>query len=230
MVVINFWRRATNMATSTAVDPVQLFDSLIPRDFQRATLRCLLDTYTGVHDACGSLLNLPREEAHDVRPYLRRSKFDAEWRAVAARFPSLTATVEGNDAQNCHHTLISAGCVRLTASAVESDATVVRQAVFRKSLATSNQLYLFEDRPPPPEGALLYAILIHGPRADQRQPFFADIVFPTSDCDGYAEKRIRLFDKFSSMLAKATFNEERVEDTAQPTLRGNTEQKKSESV
>jgi hypothetical protein len=80
MVVINFWRRATNMATSTAVDPVQLFDSLIPRDFQRATLRCLLDTYAGVHDACGSLLNLPREEAHDLRPYLRRSKFDAEWR------------------------------------------------------------------------------------------------------------------------------------------------------
>jgi hypothetical protein len=32
------------------------------------------------------------------------------------------------------------------------------------------------------------------------------------------------------MIAKATFTEERVEDTAQPTLRGNTEQKKSKSV
>jgi hypothetical protein len=89
---------------------------------------------------------------------------------------------------------------------------------------------MFDDHPPPPDDALLYALLIHGPRLDQRQPCFADIVFPTSDCEGYAEKRIRLFDRFSSLIAKATFNEEQVEDTAQPTLRGEAGQKKSKSV
>jgi hypothetical protein len=122
----NFERRASIMAKAASTDPLQLFDDLVPKAFQRATLRCLLDTYTGVYTACEGARNLPREESHDVRPHLRRSKFDAEWRAVAARFPSLTATVEKNVGKNCYHTLISAGRVRLTASAVDSDSTVVR--------------------------------------------------------------------------------------------------------
>jgi hypothetical protein len=63
---------------------------------------------------------------------------------------------------------------------------LVRRALFRETLARTNQLALFGDDAPVNPEAKLFAILLHG--AEDRFPdrlAFADIAFPGPDCSEY---------------------------------------------
>ena len=178
---------------SPPIDPAGFFDENIPGQFLEATIRCLCDSYRLAKEECDQ--GYERYEGHDLLPSLRRAKFDGQWRGVAARFDSLTASAESNQAKNCYHTCIQGGKVVLTASLVRHEQEIVRHAVFRETLARSNQVYFpcLEDLAPSiSPDALLYAILIHGPALDSvARPQFAHVVFPSPDIKGYVA-RIRL--------------------------------------
>jgi hypothetical protein len=59
---------------------------------------------------------------------------------------------------------------------------------------------------------------MHGP-ADNNTPAFCDIVIPAADCKGYVA-RIRLFDRFPSLVASLTdYQEEVIQPVVEPKLR-----------
>jgi hypothetical protein len=145
--------------------------------------------------------------------------FEAQWRELAGAYNELKATAEVNEGRNCFHTEIACGCIVLTESAVKDRWEVVRHADFRQTLASNQRLLFRELEPEATDEWKLYAILLHG-QADPRIPAFADIVFPTRDCKGYAAPRIRLFDEFAEVvLAKTSFAEEIIPDEITPVLR-----------
>ena len=198
--------------------PMEMFDQLMPVDFIKDTLACLRECYSGAHSRC---LDFPATEAHDLRPYYRKALFESQWRDVAKKH-QLKAAAKLNKGRNSFHTRIKCGQVVLTASSVPDPSCIVRHAHFRETYAQNNQPSLFEPQKTPSPDALLYAILIHGGVKDQ--PGFADIVFPSPDCDRYLA-RIQLFQRYTEFAKKVTVTEEIVPDTAAPRLRKDTETK-----
>lgn len=162
-----------------------IFHQEVPDQLLLDTGRCLLAAYrdAGMY----ARENYPGEEAHDVYPHLRRAMFERNWRAMMTRRPKVTADVMRNEAGNCFHTRVTVGRVVLTASAVEAPNSLVRDAVFRKTLAESSQHHLFRERSLPPPDALLYAIILHGPTGVGilRAPGFIRVAFPSNELDSY---------------------------------------------
>jgi hypothetical protein len=139
------------------------------------------------------------QEAHDMRPLLRRSFIDQDIRRAAREFPSAVATAVLNCASNCYHTEVRFPRVVLTFSAVEGPETPVRDAQFRLAYANEYQLPMAPinelGSTLPTEGAV-YALAIHGPNPRQRGlPGFMHVVFPRPDCAEYSA-RIDLFKKY----------------------------------
>ena len=199
-------------------DPSVVFSKHLPVAFLEASVSCLVDSYSTSWAECDAAHQKP--EAHDLWPYARRAKFEGEWRSLAKGFESISASVELNYSKNWHHTRIQGGPVILTASAVRDEAEIVRYAVFRETLARSNQAYLFDDiMPPPLPDAPLYAILIHAPSLETpSRPRFAHVVFPSPDAKGYVG-RIRLELQFPKYFAPTENDiEEKVADIAIPEL------------
>jgi hypothetical protein len=123
--------------------------------------------------------------------------FERNWRARVSRHEGIELSPEPNAIGNCFHTELKAGQVIMTASAVESASELVREAVFRKSLAQDSQLEMFLEPEPPPADAMLYAILLHGPLGAGLlpAPAFIHVGFPGADCDSYVDK-FNLLDYF----------------------------------
>jgi hypothetical protein len=208
------------MDSFSSNDPVGLFDHHVALRFQAATLRCVLGAYTTADRRCKKF---PMEAIHDHRPYERRIWFDWRWlRMVNSRFAAIGAQArwDQNVARNCYHTTVRIGPVMWTASAVAHPFEIVRIALFRKTLARSNQRLILPEMEEPVEvGTPLCALLIHGP-SGQKFPTFANIVFPLPDCYEYAEPRIKLFERFPKIVAAAGgVKEEVIEDVAMPQLR-----------
>lgn len=197
--------------------PIPMFDECAPVEFQRDTLRCLLQDYKAAYDGCRQDFDAP--EAHDLRGHVRRAMFDRDWRTLARRYGA-HATAETNAGNNCYHTRIVMGRAILTSSMVDAPTTLPRQASFRETYARTRQLTLFGTDAPPPIDAPLYAILVHGPGPDDpSRPAFAFIGFPSPDCNEWVDK-IDLFGRFHELLAPASQVEaETIEDIIQPQLR-----------
>ena len=102
--------------------------------------------------------------------------------------------------EGSYHTKITAGKVVLTASVVASPQSLVRQAEFRKPYAQSSQYELFgSNKSEPKEGALLYAILLHGAdELEPKRPGFMTVAFPNSSCTRYVHA-IDLFRRFADI-------------------------------
>jgi len=162
-----------------------VFHGAVPDEFLVATGKCLLRAYREAFAYARE--NFPGEEAHDLYPQLRREMFERNWRIVAARRKDVLAEVVHNQAKNCFHTRITRGRVVLTASAVEAPNSLVRDAIFRKTLAESSQHHLFGGDRIPPEDALLYGIILHGPTGVGLvpSPSFIRIAFPSNELDEY---------------------------------------------
>lgn len=182
-----------NLNQGVAVDmsPSQLhklfFDSF-PSEFLKDSLRALVRSYRNAQDDC---TKFDEGETRDVFSHIRRAHFQTEWRRVAKAYPEdLQATSAENERGTASHTKIRGATMVLTESAVDSWADVPDRAIFRTTYARSPQTAFTGfgmEEPPVVEGAPLYAILAHGPRAAGRitVPHFVFVGFPTPDCTEY---------------------------------------------
>ena len=162
-----------------------MFHTEVPDDLLTDTGRCLLAAYREAFNQVRE--EFPGEEARDLFPLLRRAMFERNWRTAMGRRKGVRADAVQNEAGNCFHTRVSIGRVVLTASAVETPEALVRDAIFRKTLAESNQPHLFRGRSVPPKDAMLYGIVLHGPAGAGLlpAPMFLRVSFPSMDLDEY---------------------------------------------
>jgi hypothetical protein len=190
-------------------DLPRFFDDHVSRELQQDLIvRCILKGYREAAEECDE--RYAWEQAHDVRPHVRRAKIEQLLRGLPARHPEITAVPEINDSNNAYHVRVTSGRVTFTISAVDQPTTIVRYAVFRETLARRYQMAfagLGVEEPPPSPDALVYALIIHGPAEDdhtQRFPGFVRVVFPTSDCSDYIDQldllaRFRELPEFKSI-------------------------------
>lgn len=173
----------------------KLFFDDVPEQAILDTARCIIGSYSEAYRYC--IDNFPGPEAHDLYPIVRRAMFERNWRARLTRYGDVEMNSEPNAIGNCFHTELRSGRVVMTVSAVQAPAEIVREAVFRSSLAQDSQLDLFLAPVPPPDDAKLYAILLHGPLGGGllASPSFINVAFPGSDCESYVD-RFNLLDYF----------------------------------
>ena len=185
------------------IDLRRFFDDYVPYELQQDLIvRCILKGYAEAADEC--LGKYAWEQAHDVRPHIRRAKIEQLLLGLRSRHHEITAVSTINESNNAYHVRVTSGRVIFTVSAVDSPETTLRHAVFRETLARRYQLPLPElgmEEPPPSPDALLYALIIHGPANEdgvQRFPSFVHVVFPTSDCSDYID-RLDLLARFRDL-------------------------------
>jgi hypothetical protein len=200
-------------------EPASIFDHYVDRRFQARSFWLLIRCYERAVRHCGKYA---REVAHDHFPYHRRTLFEDRWLKLA-KAEGIPAASENNYAHNCHHTTIRIGSIVMIAQAVENPGDPVRRAIFRNTLAESNQRLLFENqRIKPVADSPLLALLLHGPTTS-KVPYFADIMFPLPDLPGlnaYHEERISLFARFPKLVQRIeTPKEETILDSIEPQIR-----------
>ncbi|CBE68395.1 MAG: hypothetical protein F9K13_02680 [Candidatus Methylomirabilis oxygeniifera] len=175
----------------SATELARIFDGSVSRQIQEALVRCVFGSYRTAHDECSGF---PGEEAHDLLPYYRWIQLRSDLRGMTNRFDGVHASAER------YHTLLHVGRILLTAQRVDGPEGLVRPSVYRLAYAASSQLELFEQNTPPPDDALFYAILLHGPDPrEAKQPLFAQIAFPDKTLQSYVHK-IDLFSRFEPVI------------------------------
>lgn len=221
------------MTTPVLWTPRRHFDANVPEQFQRDALQEVRRAYA---DARNELVaaGYPPEEMHDLFPHTVRARVEMYLRGLAPRYLSLVAVAERNRHGNASHTRLQFGnAVWLTASAVESPTTLVREAQFRNEYAgaqtrftldtVDNQLRQIAPSAPAVPKALLYAILIHGAqdygffKPERFMPAFIHVVFLNREGDEYLD-RIDLIARYPVASASTVVPEE-VRDQAFPELR-----------
>lgn len=161
------------------------FYKAIPAELIEDILRLLASEYRTAYDECK--LFYPPEEAHDLRPHVRRAKIESKVRELANSYPGVAATVEPNAKRTGWHTVIRSGNVVMTISHVNQPSDMVRPADFRSTYAQDAQINLFgPEKPRPPRDAQLFSILRHGSsKRMPRRPDFVRVGFPDADCKYY---------------------------------------------
>jgi hypothetical protein len=169
-------------------DPYQkikaLFFEYIPPELIEDLMRLTAAEYRTAYDECKMFY--PLEEAHDLRPHVRRAKIESKAREIANSYSGISATVEPNINNTAYHTLIRSGPVLLTINHVNQPSEMVRSALFRDTLARDAQLSFLTPYKPPAADAPLFAILRHGSsKRTPRRPDFMLVGFPDADCSYY---------------------------------------------
>ncbi len=194
-------------------------------DLLRDVVRASVAAYRSAHEDCR--VNYPVQVAHDLYPVMRRANLERDLLAIADGYSEITGTSKPNHKGTSYYTLLSSGHVFLTANAVKHPNELVRYAMYRETYAIASAPNLFG--PPPEEGRILYAILLHGPeQKDKMRPEFVHIVFPNRDCSEYVG-RIDLLARFADLVKELRKTEEEsVPDKAFPSLRPGVERRKDE--
>lgn len=166
--------------------------------FLEDLIRLLFSAYRGAFHECSK--NFPAQQAHDLRPILRRSMIERDLKPLAESHGLVVSVVQTTKGKS-FHTEVKGKNVVLTVSAVDTPQSMFRDAVFRQNLARA-QMHLFDencvaDNPP------LYAVLLHGPHRKQNQPRFGVVAFPQPDCKNYITK-LSLFSKFPQVIEQLT--------------------------
>lgn len=169
------------------IDPEEL-ERLTLEHFSEAFIRASVECVFIAREA-GNMIGMGEfaaPEAENVRGLNVRAKLEGLLRTTAARF-GLEATVIRAPGQAWWHTEIKGGPIVLTAAAVQYPAALVRPCDYRRGLAESNQMTLWE-----PENATtdspIYTILTHSPNPDKDHPELPGsvyLVYPAADLDGY---------------------------------------------
>lgn len=147
-------------------------------------MRLIAGEYRTAYDECKVFY--PLEEAHDLRPHVRRAKIESKSREIANSYPGVSATVEPNIHYTSYHTVIRSGPVLMTINHVNQPYDMVRTADFRNTLARDAQLSLLAPYKPPPVDSPLFAILRHGAaKRTPRRPDFMLVGFPDAGCKYY---------------------------------------------
>lgn len=175
----------------------RIFNVSFPKSIQEAILKCLFDAYAIASDECSKF---PKEEGHDLFPFLRWIQLRTLLRGLADRFESVEAQVEPNGTASSYHVCINAGQVKLTASTVDDPSALPPFANYRAEYAAQSQLDLFEDNDPFPPDGKIYVILTHGKdQLNHRQPAFARIIFPEKNCQSIVHS-IDLFERHKELV------------------------------
>jgi len=133
-------------------------------------------------------------EAHDLRPMLLRASMERLIAEVAGKTKGVHAHPRPNEARNCYHREVASGRFVLTASQVKSPGEMVREAVYRITLASESQLLLPGFETTPNATASYYAILLYG-QSGTGSPFL-HLAIPTRDYLTYLVN-IDLFEFFA---------------------------------
>lgn len=188
----------------------------IPIEFFKDFVQELPLVYKASHEHVFS--NFCAAQARDLLPHVRRAKVDELLWAVAKRFECLKTSVCLNDARNCRHVRVRADSIVLTANAVNGPSEMVRRALFRDTLAESNQFLLFPEMDDRPRGDACFAMILHGPLdLDWPRVEFVYLAFPANDSRSYL-KRINLA-SYCKVDLHASVREETIEDIAIAKLR-----------
>lgn len=182
------------------IDPDEL-ERLTFAHFGDAFVRALLECVFIAKEA-GNVLGLGEfaaPEAENVRGLNVRAKLEGLLRTTAARH-GVEAFVRRTPGQAWFHTEVKSGPIVLTAAAVQYPAALVRPSDYRRGLAESNQLTLWE-----PENATqdrpIYTILIHSRNHDREHPELpgsAYLVYPAADLDEYLHT-INLMERYENV-------------------------------
>lgn len=166
--------------------PVEIHSLLtqsLPDGFLVDSVKLLARSYELAHEQC---LAFDAPEVRDSFMQIRRAIFQGQWRALAKKYPSLSATATPNKKRTAYHTRVEASGVVLTESAVNNRFKLPRQAVFRATYSAAKQLTMWSKESGKGTGPL-HAVLVHGPGSGGRllHPHFAFLGFPTEDYSEY---------------------------------------------
>ena len=186
------------MIVSPAELESYLFSS-VPEQFLRETVRAVWAVYRALARDCA---RYDKPEREYMRGHFRRANLESAWRKLARNFKELKVSVKANKSENIKFTVIKAGRLRLTASAISSPGSVPREAIYRTNLASS-QLKLLEANTKLPPTRALYGILTHGWGRDLVSPGFVSIAFPSADCKSLLTS-ISLAHHFSDLWEEET--------------------------
>ncbi len=194
-------------------------------DFLRDVARALSAAYRAAYEECR--VNYPPPIAHNLYPQVRYAMIERELLAIAENYAEIGASSEPNYTGTNYYTLLSSNNVFLTANAVDHPNRLIRYARFRDTYAQASTPNLFGE--PPQEGDILYGILLHGPEmTDKAHPEFAHVVFPNRGCSEYVG-RIDLLARLARVAGEQwDIEEEKIPDTAYPSLRPDVERRKGE--
>ena len=206
-----------------ALPLIPFLDQHVSRSLQEDILvRCLIKGYADSAVKC--LESYSTEQAHDLRPQMRRADIEQLLRGLPGRHSDVIAVPEINVSNNAWHVRLTSGRITLTVSAVDGPENVVREAVFRRNLARRYQMGFSGDgwesptpiRPTTTDDDLVYGLVIHGPAKHdtvQRFPAFVHIVFPVEDCTTYYIDRLDLLARFREHpVIKEVIGQEEVPD------------------
>jgi hypothetical protein len=175
----------------------QIFDSSFSTQVQQAILRCLFDAYSFAVDQCK---RFPKEEAHDLLPFVRWIQLRTLFRGLAERFQSVEASVEPNGTASSYHVCLISGQIKLTASTVDDPSALPPFANYRKEYAAQSQLNLFESNETLPADGKSYVILTHAKdRENPSKPAFANLIFPDKEVGSIVHK-IDLFERHPEFI------------------------------
>jgi hypothetical protein len=198
------------------MDFTAFFDNEFPHEFLDRMIRGLPGVYRAAKEA--SFGDHPIEQARDLFPHNLRSLVDEHMLETAGRFETVEAVNKLNDAKNSNHVEVWTDSVVLTASRVVSHGQFVRRSNFREALASSNQLNLFPELCPRPQGNIVYGIIVHGYHEESRDRVgFVFLGIPDDDYCRYVFAQ-DLLDYYTIDLYP-TFRAETIEDAAEPRIK-----------
>lgn len=198
----------------------------VPGGFLEDFISGLVDIYQSTFDILDDL-GIPRAQARDLLPHLRRAKADALLKSIATEY-DLEAIDRKNIARNCNHVEVRVGHFLFTVNAVSGRSEMVRRARFRSSLARNNHPLLF-----PPEllpelyphfqDSPMFGMILHGPLYPNLSKVgFVSMGFPAPDVPAYLWQTIDLIN-FYDLTLYPEIAEETIEDRAIPQRRKETQ-------
>ena len=159
-------------------------------------------------------------QAKDLLPHIRRAKTEEHLEKTASGFGNLNTDTCLNTAKNCRHVWLLSETIVLTANAVTGPREMVRPAIFRDTLAESNQLDIFPDPNKKHLGTACYSMILHGPQElEPTRVGFVCLVFPSSDSKSYLY-RCNLLELLEIKLYPS-LAEEKIHDNSFPELKKN---------
>jgi hypothetical protein len=189
---------------------------MIPPAFLTDFATGLPFVYQEVHS---TLLRKYRVSWRDVLPHERRAAVDQHLSELAEKH-GLPVLLVPNSINNSRHVETRIEPVVLTANAVATPGQMVRDAIFRTTLAESNYELGFDPRCYKPRGNAYYGILLHGPDAyDESRVAFTCLGFPNRELTAWVEEGHFDLEALCSVALYPEDKEQPIEDLILPRLR-----------
>jgi len=172
------------------VRPREFFNDNVSDDIQGEIVRTFYRAYPDTKNDLDEM-EYPLDYFKDLYGQLLRAKVDIYLRQLSKRFPEQVEAITSlNKAKNSHHALVISDKIMMTASAVQFETALPREAIFREELAEQTQGEFIYDEEKniytlptlsehkPSLDSKIYAIILHGPAENNRYlPGFIKVAF-----------------------------------------------------